>query len=319
MYKAGDLGKYAFSRVMMDRENDEITESCIRQMMTYLSYQVEAITITQGTVDWKYGRRFGLTSATSYDIIKPCCSKFWHLFENKAHWRTVKGYLDGSFPFESEETEEQQEPIEEVEDQASNDTEDGNIPQSYAEKAAEDIRWLNSNQLTAADLRMKHYFNEVPYLEAFISHVVRNSETRFRKKMPASINTLKKAVDQWLNEPNKEKRKFFFLKLEGLYQAMTRKYGINWKTQHFPANQRIIEAQLLEKLGMENFSGSNDEQACKEVLLTTIFKQSFYPSLKGAAKEAASIGHKLEVPLCRALFNEVPSLKAAFQVGLIER
>ncbi len=118
-------------------------------------------------------------------------------------------------------------------------TEDGNEPQSHAEQAAEDIRWLNSNQLTAADLHMKHYFNEVPYLEAFMSHVARNSETRFWKKMSASINTPKKAVDQWLNEPNKEKQKFFFLKLEGLYQAMTRKYGNNGKTQHFPENQII--------------------------------------------------------------------------------
>ena len=51
MYEAGDLGKYAFSGVMMDKENDEITESEIRQIMTFLSCQVVSITITQGTVD----------------------------------------------------------------------------------------------------------------------------------------------------------------------------------------------------------------------------------------------------------------------------
>jgi len=226
--------------------------------------------------------------------------------------------LDGSFPFEIEESEEQQQAVEEADDQTSQHP-DEDMPQTHSAQAVEDIRQLNSNQLTAVELRTKHYFNEVPYLEAFISYVVRNAETRFRKKMPATMNTLKKAVDQWLNEPNKEKRKFFFLKVEGLHQAMIRKYGLNWKAQHFPENQRITEAHLLEKLGTENPSGSDDEQRCNEVLLTTVLKQSFYPVLKGAAKEAASIGHKLEVPLCRALFNEVPSLKAAFQVGLVEK
>ena len=116
MYEAGDLGKYAFSGVMMDKENDEITESEIRQIMTFLSCQVVSITITQGTVDWKYGRRLTFTLATSSDIIKPCVSKFWHRFENKAHWRYLKGYLGGSFPLEREERVEQQEPIEEAAD-----------------------------------------------------------------------------------------------------------------------------------------------------------------------------------------------------------
>jgi len=50
-----------------------------------------------------------------------------------------------------------------------------------------------------------------------------------------------------------------------------------------------------------------------------LFKQSFYPSLKGEAKEAASIGHKLEVPFCRKLDKEDPDFKAAFQVGLVEK
>jgi len=64
---------------------------------------------------------------------------------------------------------------------------------------------LNSNHLTAADLCMRHHFNEAPYLEAFISHTVRKSETQDQKKMPASLNTLTETVDLWLNEPSKEK------------------------------------------------------------------------------------------------------------------
>lgn len=74
MYDAGDLGKHAFSRVMMDKENDERTEIETKQIMTFLSCQVESIAITQGTIDWKYGRRLTFTSAISSDIIKPCVS-----------------------------------------------------------------------------------------------------------------------------------------------------------------------------------------------------------------------------------------------------
>lgn len=50
-----------------------------------------------------------------------------------------------------------------------------------------------------------------------------------------------------------------------------------------------------------------------------ILKQAFYPSLKGEAKEAASIGHKLEEPLCHKLFDEVPALKAEFLAPLLEK
>ena len=32
------------------------------------------------------------------------------------------------------------------------------------------------------------------------------------KKTPATVTALKKMVDQWLNEANKEKRKYFYLK-----------------------------------------------------------------------------------------------------------
>mmetsp|Transcript_18039 Transcript_18039/g.25691 ORF Transcript_18039/g.25691 Transcript_18039/m.25691 type:complete len:85 (-) Transcript_18039:1602-1856(-) len=48
-----------------------------------------------------------------------------------------------------------------------------------------------------------------------ISHVVCDSDPRHRKKMPATLNTLIKAVDLWLNEESIEKRKYFFLKVDG--------------------------------------------------------------------------------------------------------
>ncbi len=70
---------------------------------------------------------------------------------------------------------------------------------------------------------------------------------------------------------------------------------------------------------MENFTANRDNETSKELLLTALFKQTFHPSLKGGAKEAASIGHKLEEPLCRKLFQQVPNLKAAFRAPLVER
>ena len=67
-------------------------------MTNLLEEKVNAITITPGSVDWKYGRQFSFTSATSYDVKKVCMRKFWHLYENKPHFQAVKTYLDGSFP-----------------------------------------------------------------------------------------------------------------------------------------------------------------------------------------------------------------------------
>jgi hypothetical protein len=41
--------------------------------------------------------------------------------------------------------------------------------------------------------------------------------------------------------------------------------------------------------------------------------------VKGDAKEAASIWHKMEEPICKKIFQEIPSILAAFWVGLVER
>ncbi len=100
---------------------------------------------------------------------------------------------------------------------------------------------------------------------------------------------------------------------------MVKKYGFQWKSKHFVKIQKITETDLLEQLRLENFLGSNDDVTSKKLLLTTLLKQRFFQSLKGKAKEAGSIGHKLEEPLCRQLFQEVPSLKAAFHAPLVEK
>jgi hypothetical protein len=42
------------------------------------------------------------------------------------------------------------------------------------------------------------------------------------------------AVDQWLDETNKERRKYFFSNVDSLQKAMTIKYGVNWKSERFP-------------------------------------------------------------------------------------
>jgi hypothetical protein len=61
------------------------------------------------------------------------------------------------------------------------------------------------------------------YLKKFILYITHNADPNHRRKMPATQNNLKKAVDQWLDEANKEKRKYFFLKMEGLQAAMKKK------------------------------------------------------------------------------------------------
>jgi hypothetical protein len=73
LYCNNELKAKIFSRVDIE-ENDEETEANINQIMANLLEEcVNAITITQGTVDWKYARRFScFTSATTNDIIKVC-------------------------------------------------------------------------------------------------------------------------------------------------------------------------------------------------------------------------------------------------------
>lgn len=237
--------------------------------------------------------------------------------------KKIKAYLDGAaFPFneDDEEVEQGTSLEEEINGRESESIDDNIMPRNHEEQAEHDIHCLNRNQLTANDLRTKPWFQQSEYLEAFILQVVRNSDPRHRKKMPPTQNTLKKAVDLWLNEENKEKRNFFFLKLDGLQQAMVRKYGVQWKSRRFGADPpKITEKDILEHLGLDSSGGNNDDETSKTLLLTALLKQSFYPSLKGEAKEAASIGHKMEVPFCRNLERNDPNFKAAFQVGLVEK
>ena len=74
---------------------------------------------------------------------------------------------------------------------------------------------------------------------------------------------------------------------------------MQWKTELFEANAKISEKDLLDKLGLEILESNRDAQLSKEMLLTALLRRSFYPSLKGDAKEAASIGHKMEEPICK--------------------
>ena len=68
----------------------------MQQIMANVLTKVNPITLMQGTVDWKYARRFSFTSASSYDVIHLCTTKLWHLFESKPHWQALKAYLDGA-------------------------------------------------------------------------------------------------------------------------------------------------------------------------------------------------------------------------------
>jgi hypothetical protein len=81
----------------------------------------------------------------------------------------------------------------------------------------------------------------------------------------------------------------------------------------------VSEKDLLDDLGKESSGASLNEETGKKILLTALFKQTFHPSLKGSAKEAASIGHQLEESLCWKLFQKVSNLKAAFRAPLVEK
>ncbi len=94
---------------------------------------------------------------------------------------------------------------------------------------------------------------------------------------------------------------------------------MQWKTQLFEANAKICEKDLSNKLRLEITESNRDAQLSKEMLLTTLLRKSLFPSVKGDAKEAASIGRKMEEPICKELFQEVPSILAAFWVGLVEK
>jgi hypothetical protein len=94
---------------------------------------------------------------------------------------------------------------------------------------------------------------------------------------------------------------------------------MNWKSERFPGREKLVEKDLLDHLGMENSGTNNDEKLCKDLLLTALFKQSFFPSLKGDAKDVASIGHRNEIPIIEKLSEEISELKAAFRAPLVEK
>jgi hypothetical protein len=75
-----------FIRVNNTKALLEATEYRMQQIMSNALIKVNPITLTQGTVDWKFTRRFSFISASSYDMIHLCTTKLWHLFQNKPHW-----------------------------------------------------------------------------------------------------------------------------------------------------------------------------------------------------------------------------------------
>jgi hypothetical protein len=99
----GELKAKLFSRLNIE-EHDDDTEQDIEQIIANIQVQkIKALTTTQGSVDWKYLRRFSFTSASSYDVIKQCSGNLWHLYEYRHHW-----YLHGSFPMNFDESNAQQ-------------------------------------------------------------------------------------------------------------------------------------------------------------------------------------------------------------------
>jgi hypothetical protein len=180
LYLTGELKMKSFVRLDIEK-HDEATEQHIEQMIAYLQAQkVKAITITQGTVDWKYGRRFSFTSASSYDIIKFCTSQLWHLYESKPHWQALKAYLDGSFTIDHDEDQQvvSMQQHQDLEDEFDSDY----IPQSTVQQVSFDIYCLNADQLTANELPTSPFYSNKEYLEEFLNHVTRKSDANSRKK-----------------------------------------------------------------------------------------------------------------------------------------
>jgi hypothetical protein len=212
-------------------------------MTNLLEEKVNAITITQGSVDWKYRRQFSFTSATSYDIIKVCVRKCWHLYENKPHFQAVKTYLDGFFPREQEvedRAQQQQEDAARQNEDLDSEYDSDFVPETMQQQVKGDIYKLNNALISANEFRTSSFYAQCNYLEAFKQHVTHKSDVSYRKAIPKTQVALKKLADLWLDEPNKERRKYFFLKVEGLHKAMAKKYGMNWKSERFPGREKNL-------------------------------------------------------------------------------
>jgi hypothetical protein len=215
-YEKGEQKKRSFVRVSNMKALPEAAEYHMQQIMANVLTKVTPITLTQGTIDWKYTRRFSFTSASSYNVIHLCTTKLWHLFESKLHWQALKAYLDGVSPFISEEdaghAEEIQEVSREQDSSNENSTEYNMTPRTIQEQVAHHVGQLNSGELTARDFRNSPLYANIEYLKHFILYITQKADPNHRKKMPPTPNTVKKAIDQWLDEANKEKGQYFFLK-----------------------------------------------------------------------------------------------------------
>jgi hypothetical protein len=156
LYETGELKKKQFLKVNNIKALPEATEYHIQQILVNMLTKVNPITLTQGTVDWKYARRFSFTSASSYDIINLCLTKLWHLYENNPHWQALKAYLDGAYPFvgnsEQEDSEGIQEVLTEQDIGDENGMEHNSAPRTIQEQVAHDVAQLNSGALTPNDL-----------------------------------------------------------------------------------------------------------------------------------------------------------------------
>lgn len=130
--EANDLKQFAFSRVKIAM-HDDATKSHIEQIMDNITDSVEAITITKGTVDWKYARRFSFTSATAHVAVKVVLKQLWPLCEDKPHWRAVTSYLDSTCLLEPDVDDEYQPPEEEEENQGSDNEEERVLPETIPE------------------------------------------------------------------------------------------------------------------------------------------------------------------------------------------
>jgi hypothetical protein len=213
LYNNDELKAKIFSRIDIE-ERDKETEFQIDEIITnLLEENVNAITITQGSVDWKYGRRFSFTFATSYDIIKVCVRKCWHLYENKPHFQAVKTYLDGSFPREQEVedgAQQQQEDAARQNEDLDSQYDSDFVPETMQQQMKGDICKLNNDLISANEFCTSPFYAQRDYLEAFIQHVTHKSDVSYRKAILKTQAALKKLVDLWLDELNKERRKYFF-------------------------------------------------------------------------------------------------------------
>jgi hypothetical protein len=221
-------------------------------MANIQAQNVKTIKITQGSVDWKCRRGFSFTSASSYDVLKPCMNKLWHLYENKPHWRAVRAYLDGSYTMERDKNDEEQDDGVQQNQYSDNECDEDFIPESMKQQVSYDIYCLNSDQLIVNEVKTSPFYVRNEYLEAFKKHVTRKFDASCEKKNSDS-NALKKAVDQWLDETNKERRKYFFLKVDGLQKAMTIKYSVNWKCERFPQGAKNSRGRIVGSPRNGNF------------------------------------------------------------------